>query len=120
MHIRLVERANRLQFNQDAIANQQVGHIIANDDTVIMNSDRLLLQDRQTSLAQFMGQAIFTNRLRGTGTQPVPNPECAADNDPRNPIHPRNIGVHLRPSAAKIPYLRQFAHTPLSDRENVQ
>ena len=114
--MRLVERANRLQFNQDAIANQQVGQILANNDTVVMNSNRLLLQDRQPSLPQFMGQGIFINLLRKTSTQPIHNPECAADNDPRNPIHPRNIGVHLRTSAAKIPYLRQFVHVQSPDR----
>jgi hypothetical protein len=75
-----------------------------------MNSNRLLLQDRQASLAQFMAQGIFINLLRETGTQPIHDPKCAADDDPRKPIHPRNIGVHLRPSAAKIPYLRYFIH----------
>ena len=36
----------------------------------------------------------------------------------RSPL--RNIGVHLRTSAAKIPYLRQFAHIPPFDREHVR
>ena len=55
-HVRFVERANRFQFNQDGILDQQVGHILAGDNTVIMNRNRLLLQDRQASLAQFMSQ----------------------------------------------------------------
>ena len=65
-------------------------------------------------------QGVAKNLPRETGTQPSYGLECAADNDPRNPIHLRNIGVHLRISAAKIPYLRQFVHIPPFDREDVQ
>lgn len=57
--------------------------------------------------------------LRETGTQSVHNSECAAADDPRKPIHHRTIGVHLRPSAAKISYLRHFAHIPPFNREDV-
>jgi hypothetical protein len=58
------------------------------------------------SLAQFMGQGIFINLLRETGTEPIHDPKRAADNHPRKATHPGNIGVHLLTSAAKIPYLR--------------
>ena len=117
--MRIVQRTNNLQFDQDATANQQVGHILANNDTVVMDHNRLLLQDRQPGLTHFMGQGIFINLLRETGTKPIHNPKSAADNDPRKPIHPRNIGVHLRPSAAKIPSFRQFVHIQSPDREDV-
>ena len=33
---RIVQRTNRRQFNQDATANQQVGHLLANNDSVVM------------------------------------------------------------------------------------
>jgi hypothetical protein len=105
-HVRLIECANRFQFNQDSIVHQQVGYILAGHDTVVINSNRLLLQDRQPSLTQFMAQGIFINLLDKTGTQPIHDPQCAADDDPRKPIHPRNIGVNLRASAAKTSYLR--------------
>ena len=55
-HVRFVERANRFQFNHDGIVSQQVGYVLAGDDTVVMDSNRLLLQDRQASFAQFMGR----------------------------------------------------------------
>ena len=105
-HVRFVERANRFQFNHDGIVDQQVGYVLAGDDTVIMDGNRLLLQDHQASLAQFMRQGIFINLLRKTGTEPIHDPKRAADNHPRKPIHRNTIGVHLRTSAAKIPYLR--------------
>jgi hypothetical protein len=118
-HVRFVQRANRFQFNHDGILDQQVGHVLARDDTVVMNRNPLLLQDCQPSLAQFMGQRVFVNLLRETGTKLIHHPECAADNDPRKPIHPRNIGVNLRTSAAKTPYLRYFVHIQSPNREDV-
>jgi hypothetical protein len=101
-----IERMHRFQLNQNGILDQRVGHVLAGDDTVVMNRNSLLLQDGQPGLAHFMRQGIFINLLRKTGTKPIHNPKSAADNDPRKPIHIRNIGVNLRTSAAKIPYLR--------------
>jgi len=105
-HVRFVERANRFQFNHDGILDQQVSHILARDDTVVMNRNPLLLQNRQPGLAQFMGQGIFINLLRKTSTEPIHNPKRATDNHSRKPIHTGTIGVNLRTSAAKILYLR--------------
>ncbi len=34
-HMRFVECANRLEFNQGAIADHRDGHMLANDDTVV-------------------------------------------------------------------------------------
>ena len=50
-----------------------------------------------------MGQGILINLLPETGTERIHHLECAADDDPRKPIHPDTIGVYLRTSAAKIP-----------------
>jgi hypothetical protein len=50
-----------------------------------------------------MGQGIFINLLRETGTEPIHDTECAADDDPRETIHPGNIGVDLRTSTKAAP-----------------
>lgn len=41
-----------------------------NNDIVVMNIDCLLLQDRQTGIAQFMVQRVVINLRRGTGPSP--------------------------------------------------
>lgn len=68
---------------QDTIANQQAGRRLAHDDTVVLNSDRLPLQDRLPGRTQFIGQVILKNLRSETGTKPIHNRECAADDDPR-------------------------------------
>ena len=56
-----------------------------------MSIDCRLRKHRQTGLVQFTVQRVFINLSRETGPRSVQNPECAAADEPRKPIHPRTI-----------------------------
>ena len=87
----------------DAVAGQQASRRPANDDTVELNSDRLLSPDRSCPV---QGPRCFLGTYSG---KPAPSPFISRHTQPTTSPERRSTPPHRpRASAAKIPYLRQL------------
>jgi hypothetical protein len=97
--VRFLKRPGDLQFDYEPIFNQHVGEILANDDAVVTDPDRVLLGNTQTSLPNFVRQRVLIDLLKESGTQRVEHGKRTANDGPRQSINFILICVHSRGSA---------------------
>jgi hypothetical protein len=60
-----------LQFDQDNILDQQIGKILADDNTFVVDCNRFLLKNIQPSLTKLNCDRIFINLLEKSKSEGV-------------------------------------------------
>src|SRR6185437_16455606 len=67
------------QLDDDRVPNNQIGDIFSNDNTIVIDSDALLLCDRKPSLTHFQRQSVLVDLFQKPRPERVQHTKCATD-----------------------------------------
>jgi len=59
----VVERADRLQFDENQMLDQKVGNVLADENALVPHGNGMLLCDDETIAAKLLGQRVFIDFL---------------------------------------------------------
>src|ERR1051325_3096445 len=68
------------EFDKHQILDKQIGDVIAHDNSVIPDGDRMLLRDPEACLAYFVRHRVLVNFLKKATAQFISNSKSASNN----------------------------------------